>query len=228
MRRMRLEYAFVCVVGFGLAPLGAAPPCDAQVRINEILADPGRDWDASGTIDSRDDEWIEIVNAGSTTIDLAEYRVSDGGTAMFRYGFTGLLAPGAVQLVLGSASVAWETAQGISTTGLSLNNAGDTVRLWRVAGTDTSLVDSYTYVGFEVLDDRSVGRVPDGANDWRLFDAHTPYSGTTPPLGTGCPPTPGGANACPTAVAPLDWGRVKQIYAAPEHAPGPRPLPVEN
>jgi hypothetical protein len=212
MNRVRIEVAALFLVVAGLAPLGAAPPCDAQILINEILADPGIDWDASGVVDSRDDEWVEIVNAGSSPVALDEYRLSDGGTAMFRYGFSGTLAPGAVQLVLGSASVAWETAQGVSTTGLSLNNSGDAVRLWRVAGVDTMLVDAYTYAGFEVLDDRSVGRMPDGGSEWRLFDAHNPYAGTTPPLGTGCNPTPGSANACPTAVEAVDWGRVKRLY----------------
>jgi len=212
---MRFEVATFLAIALALAPLGAAPPCGAQILVNEVLADPGRDWDANGAVDSRDDEWIEIVNAGASPVDLGDYRISDGGTTMFRYGFTGTLAPGAVQLVLGSASVAWETAQGVSTTGLSLNNAGDSVRLWSVTGTDTTLVDTYTYTGFEVLDDRSVGRVPDGGSEWRLFDGLNPYAGTTPPLGTGCNPTPGAANACPTAVESTAWTRVKQTYARP-------------
>jgi hypothetical protein len=164
-------------------------------------------------VDSRDDEWVEIVNAGLAPVALDDYRLSDGGSMLFRYAFTGTLAPGAVRLVTGAESVAWEMANGISTTGLSLNNAGDSVRLWRVVGADTTLADSYTYVGFEVLDDRSVGRMPDGAAEWRLFDAHNPYAGTTPPLGTGCNPTPGNSNSCePTAVERAAWSRVKQMY----------------
>ena len=216
---MRFEIVALTLVTCGLAPLGATPPCAAQVLVNEILADPGRDWDQSGTVDSRDDEWIEIVNAGPAAVDLSGYRVSDGGTPVFRYGFSGTLAPGAVHLVLGSTSVAWEIANGVSTTGLSLNNAGDSVRLWHVSGTDTTLVDTYTYVGFEVLDDRSVGRMPDGAAEWRIFDGHNPYSGTTPPLGTGCVPTPAATNACPTSVAPARWSDVKRLYRARDSRP---------
>ncbi len=84
-----------------------------------------------------------------------------------------------------------------------------------VTGTDTVLADSYTYAAFEVLDDRSTARVPDGADTWQLFDARTPYTGTTPPLGTGCEPTPGASNACPTAVDRLEWGAIKKLYDGP-------------
>jgi hypothetical protein len=212
MRRMRFEVAAMLVIAAGLTALGAAQPCGAQILVNEILADPGIDWDGSGTVDSRDDEWVEIVNAGLAPVVLDEYRLSDGGSMLFRYAFTGTLEPGAVRLVTGAQSVEWEMANGISTTGLSLNNAGDSVRLWRVVGADTTLADSYTYVGFEVLDDRSVGRMPDGAAEWRLFDAHNPYAGTTPPLGTGCNPTPGNSNSCATPVEPAVWSRVKRMY----------------
>jgi len=201
------------VVALGwLASIGSAQTCAAQVRVNEILADPGFDWNGDGTVSTRDDEWVEIVNAGATPVVLDEYRLSDAASASFRYGFTGTLSPGAVLVVYGGASVAWESANGQSAVGLSLNNAGDTVQLWQVAGPDTILVDSYTYAGFEVLDDRSTGRMPDGAATWALFDARTPYAGTTPPLGTGCPPTPGASNACPTPIEPREWGAIKRLY----------------
>jgi hypothetical protein len=204
------------LVAFGwLAPMGLAQTCAAQVRVNEILADPGFDWNGDGTVSSRDDEWVEIVNAGTAPVVLDGYRLTDAASATFRFGFTGTLSPGSVLVVYGNESVAWESANGQSAVGLSLNNAGDTVQLWRVVGPDTLLADSYTYASFEVLDDRSTGRMPDGGSTWALFDARTPYTGTTPPLGTGCPPTPGGSNACPTAVESAAWGSIKQLYGEP-------------
>ena len=192
--------------------MAAASPVCGQVLVNEILGDPGFDWNGDATVSSRDDEWVEIVNAGPTSVALDDYRLSDGGTRLLRYGFSGTLAPGAVRVVFGSASVAWESANGVSAVGLSLNNAGDTVRLWQIAGADTVLVDSYTYASFEVLNDRSVGRLPDGGAEWRLWDHRAPYSGTTPPLGTGCEPTPGTQNQCPTPVEPTPWSRLKNLY----------------
>jgi len=187
--------------------------CIGQVRINEILADPGQDWNGDGAIDFKNDEWVEIVNGGSDITSLENLRLSDGSQLTFRYGFSGFLAPGARVVVYGSQSVAWELANGWATAGLSLNNAGDSVHLWHVTASDTTLVDSYTYVSHEALKDRSTGRVPDGGDTWSIFDALNPYSGTTPPLGTGCRPTPGIVNGCPTAVTASTWGAVKQLFA---------------
>ena len=65
-----------------------------DIRINEILAGPARDWDGSGAFSSRDDEWIEIANIGSAAQDLSGFYVTDGDSVP-RYAFTGTLAPGA-------------------------------------------------------------------------------------------------------------------------------------
>lgn len=188
-------------------PAGAAP----DVRISEFMAGPSRDWDGNGTFSSRDDEWVEIVNGGATAADLSPYFITDGDSIP-RFGFTGALAPGAVVLVTGGASVNWEHATGHPVFGLSLGNTGDKVLLWKVTGSDTTLVDGYTYKTQEAASDRAVGRTADGA-DWKLEDALNPYTGTAPPLGTGCAPTPGTANDC--GVVPTlheTWGRLKALY----------------
>ena len=216
---MRSWFRFGLVIAAGFAVLASslgAQPCNAQIRINEILADPGFDWNGDGTIQSKEDEWVEIVNAGTTAVVLDALRLSDAGA--LRFGFSGTLAPGHVAIVYGSDSVVWEGANGLGSAGLSLNNAGDDVQLWQVAGADTILVDSYTYLPHAVLDDRSTGRMPDGVGEWRVFDARNPYSGMTPPLGTGCNPTPGAVNGCPTAISPATWTHVKRRFAS-EAAP---------
>ena len=211
---MRLPRHFA-VPMFLLLTASAATPrttCAApDVRLSEILAGPTRDWDGSGTFSSRDDEWIEIVNGGSGVADLSPYFITDGDSIP-RFGFTGTLAPGAVLLVTGAASVAWERATSHPVFGLSLGNTGDSVLLWKVTGADTTLVDSYTYKSFEAVADRATGRTPDGS-EWKLEDQLSPYTGTAPPLGTGCPPTPGSPNNC--GVTPTEhstWGRLKALY----------------
>lgn len=215
LRRLRVlrEAALVFSLCGGATSFLHAQACHGQVRINEILADPARDWNGDAVFHFRDDEWVEIVNAGSTAVALDGLRLSDASN-IFRFGFSGPLGPGQRLVVYGNQSVAWETAQGLPIAGLSLNNAGDTVRLWQLAGSDTLLADEYTYAAHEGLDDRSTARVPDGGDTWFVFDALNPYTGTTPPLGTNCPPTPGAANACPTAVETLLWGAVKRLYQA--------------
>ncbi len=195
--------------------LAGASQTEAQVLINEILADPVIDWDSDGTVSSKGDEWVEIVNVGSSAVDLTCYRLGDSsGGFTWRYGFEGALAPGAVRVVFGSDAVSWESTNGFSTVGLSLNNGGDTVYLYDTAGGDTTVVDSYAYSSFTVTDDRAVGRMPNGAPSWVVFDALNPYTGSTPPLGSGCAPSPGLANDCTTTV-PVEhttWGGIKDLF----------------
>jgi hypothetical protein len=197
---------------------GAAFPvtrASAQLLLNEILADPASDWDGDGSVGSKTDEWVEVINTGASAINLAAYRLGDlSGGYSWRFGFTGTLEPGGVVLVTGASSQAWQTANGYPVMGLSLNNAGDTVLLYKIEGPDTLVADHYAYLAHEVLDDRSTGRMPDNTTEWRVFDSLNPYSGTNPPLGTGCPPSPGLANVCGplVPVQQKTWGAIKGLY----------------
>lgn len=199
-----------------LCPLSLAvfaAPSSAQIVVNEFLADPVRDWDGDGVANYRDDEWIEIRNIGSVTVDLSAYRLADAeGPGVFRYGFAGTIAPGGVRVVYGSDAKAWEEANGFPVYGLSLNNTGDRVSLYRLAGTDTAVVDSYTFEEVAARDDRSIGRGCDLPSAWVTFDALNPCTSTCNPAGTGFPPTPGAPNACLTAVTPATWGSIKALY----------------
>jgi hypothetical protein len=148
-------------------------------------------------------------------VDLSAYRLGDlSGGYSWRYGFSGTLASGGIVLVTGASSLAWQAANGFAAAGLSLNNTGDTVILYRIEGGDTTVADSYAYLAHEVLDDRSTGRSLDNSSEWQVFDALNPYSGANPPLGNGCPPSPGLPNACGPLV-PIEektWGAIKGLY----------------
>ena len=190
-----------------------AVDCPAQVRLNEILADPATDWNGDGEVDSKTDEWIEIINTGPAAVDLSGYRIGDlsGGTA-WRFAFETSLGAGHIRVVYGSEVVQWQSDHGVSTNGLSLNNSGDTVFLYRITGSDTAVVDDHAYGAHEVLDDRAIGRRPDGIGPWMLFDGLNPYTGSLPPEGTGCTPSPGVPTACTTPVHEFTWGAVKNLY----------------
>jgi hypothetical protein len=207
---MRFAYAlFLASLLISAAAAGAS--AQSPLKLNEILAGPARDWDGSGTISTRDDEWIEIVNGGSAPVDLAGYLLTDGDR-LPRYGFSGMLGVGAVKVVFGKDAVDWERATANPVFGLSLGNTGDSAMLWQVVGADTVLIDSYTYLSHEAAADRAVGRMPDGG-PWGLEDALDPYTGSTPPLGTGCAPSPGTPNLCGTTPAQhVSWGRLKTLY----------------
>lgn len=193
------------------AALVPAQMCQGQVVINEILGDPARDWDGDAQTNFKNDEWVEIANIGATAVTLDGFRLSDASN-IFRFGFQGTLAAGGYLVVYGSESVAWESAEGFSTVGLSLNNGGDTVRLWQLAGAETLLVDEYTYAAHEADNDRSTGRVPDNSGTWVLFDEFNLWTGTELPSSTGCAPTPGDGNFCPTAVEGATWTHLKNLF----------------
>ncbi|HZI89895.1 MAG TPA: lamin tail domain-containing protein [Candidatus Polarisedimenticolia bacterium] len=179
--------------------------------LSEILAGPARDWDGDGVYDSKADEWVEVRNRGTSPVTLDEYRLADAlGTV--RIALVGTLAPGDVMLVTGSAAVEWQRQQGLATAGLSLNNAGDTVFLFHIAGTDTVTADQHTYGAIEAGSDRSVGRAGSQSEDWVLYDGLNRYTGSGPPVGTGCSPTPGGPNGCATDVQGTTWGKIKRLY----------------
>lgn len=188
------------------------PPARAQpgagVVLNEILAGPARDWDGDGLFDARKDEWVEIRNDGLGSVDLSSYRLADADSTI-RFAFAGTLAPGGIVLVTGTAALDWQHAVGRTATGLSLNNSGDTVYLFRVGVADTTLVDAKVYNSIEGASDRSTGRL-NGA--WILFDGLNKYTGSGDPKSTGCPPTPGGENSCTSDVSETTWGWLKATY----------------
>ena len=82
-------FFFSIIVLASLAPQGVA-----QVRLNEILADPATDWNGDGGVDSKLDEWVEIVNTGASPVDLSRFRISDASAGeSFRFALSGTIAP---------------------------------------------------------------------------------------------------------------------------------------
>src|SRR5437867_7097264 len=206
-----MRLATVVLLALSLMPLAPADSTAATLMLNEFMAGPARDWDGNGTFSSRDDEWIEVFNAGATPVDLSAFVITDGDSIP-RYAPTGTLSPGAWLLVFGRESVDWERANGFPAFGFSLANTGDRVMLWQVVAGDTLLVDSYAYTSHQAASDRSVGRLPDGGG-WSLFDALNPYTGSTAPLGNGCLPSPGRSDLCgTTGTAKITWGKLKALY----------------
>ncbi len=189
------------------------PPVEAQILLNEFMADPARDWDGDGEYNYRDDEWVEIINTGSKAVDLSGYMISDGVDGYsWRYAFLGTLAPGAVTVVYGSDSRAWEESNGFAVYGFSMNNSGDRISLFHVEGDDTLVVDYLDFGDNAAEDDRSTGRVADDPKTWRQFDAWNKCPGSCNPPGNGCVPTPGLINDCVTSAENVSWSHIKSRY----------------
>jgi hypothetical protein len=209
-RAVRTALAVVLTAPLFLAHAGAAV-CD--VRLNEIMPAPGKDWDGNALFSARDDEWVELVNTSALTLDLSQYFITDADSTI-RWAGAGTIAPNEHRVVYGSDAVLWQHDHGRAIAGLSLANAGDTVRLWQAAGADTLLIESYTFDAHQAGTDRAIGRMPDGAGtEWQLFDGLDPYTGSLEPKGNGCNPTPKLTNACDLSPAtPSTWGRLKAQY----------------
>jgi hypothetical protein len=191
-----------------------ASPVHAQLLINEVLSAPARDWNGDGEIDFKNDEWVEILNAGSAPVDLTGLYLKDATGDAYHYGFSGTLMPGEVLLVLGSDAVAWQAANDAGSTGLSLNNGGDTVELWRDVEFPRVLqvLDAVPITAHAAGSDRALGRLPESL-DWVLFDELNPYSGDLLPLGTLCSPSPGGLNVCSAVPAEeSSFGYLKSMH----------------
>jgi len=206
------------VVGIARSESGTIPRLPAphalhapsDLRLSEILASPARDWDEDGTFVARQDEWVELRNVGSVSISLQEYYLTDADSTL-RIIPTGVLVPGSILVITGRMAEDWQRFAGRTVSGLSLNNAGDTVRLFHMGATDTVEVDTKTYNSIEGGTDRSTGVLGE-PSAWSLFDGLNPYAGSGQPQGTGCSPTPAIPNDCTLDVETTTWGKIKMRY----------------
>jgi len=147
-----------------------------QVVINEIqssnqttIADEDGDFE----------DWIELYNAGTDTVDLGWYGLSDDFDRPFRW-----VIPDGVSIAPGGFLLIWASGkdrndpEGELHTNFSIAQAGEEILL------------THSLTGFRVDEippmripsDYSYGRYPDGSGDWHFFDQ----------------PTPGAANHSPT------------------------------
>ena len=137
------------------------PPTD--LVINEIHADPDAtngDANGDGTINTSQDEFVEIVNSGASDIDISGWTLSDAVTVRHTFPANTTVIAGCSIVVFASGtptgSFGGSVVQTASSNQLGLNNGGDTVKL----NNGTTDVVSYTY-GSEGGDNQSLTRDPD-------------------------------------------------------------------
>ncbi len=150
-------------LGCGLPPVRAN-----WLVINEFVPNPaGADEGAAG--DPQDGEWVELYNGFPVPVDVAGWALFDSNDShqllitsgnVMNTGTTStstVIAPGGFLVVYRNGNPDF-----------SLQNTGDTVRLYNGSTTSFSLVDShaYTYPGSGAPEDKSFTRMPDGTNNW--------------------------------------------------------------
>ena len=160
--------------------------------VNEVLADPpdGTAGDANrdGVRSASDDEFVEIVNASASDIDLDGYRIetrNTSGADVVRHTFApgSILAPGTAAVIFGGAESAAFNPHGAAFGGalvltasagaLSLPNGGGAVTLRSPAG---DVVEQLIYGDSPHDADRnqSLTRAPDVTGDFTLHLNSTP------------------------------------------------------
>lgn len=168
-----------------LVLLCIVPPCTiyGSVRINEFVSSNG------STVADEDgdyEDWIELQNTGSTSVNLSGWSISDSNSSPRKWTFAVPLEipPGGYAIVWASGKNRQQWVPGTSDpavpgtlwphTNFSIAAAGEPLSLTRPDG---SLADSVPPV--EVPRDWSYGRVPGLANSWAFFFAPTPASGNS-------------------------------------------------
>lgn len=158
----RGQYIFYILITMILLGTNRA---QAFVVINEILADPaaGLNGDANhdGVGSSSQDEFVELLNYGSNTVDLSQWTLSDATKVRHIFPSDTLLSPYQYLVVFGGGTpslpgIQWQTA---STGGLGLNNTGDTISL---KNRDVIFIDEILY-GSLAGHDESIARYPEGS-----------------------------------------------------------------
>ena len=194
----------------------AAPP----VVINELQADPADglagDANGDGTRDGGDDEFVEIVNNGSTQLDMSGWTLSDAVGVRHIFPSGTLVDAGCAIVVFGGGSptgaFGGAVVQTASAGFLGLNNGGDTVTL----NDTTTDVATYTY-GSEAAD-QSVTRDPDitGSEPLVVHGTATGSGGALYSPGTRIDGT--AFSGCSVAPA-ADWV-INEILADPDATNG--------
>jgi len=166
-------------------PTHTPTPFPGEVVINEFLPHPNADWNGDGTANNGD-EFIELINMGTESISLNNWKLDDGDDGSRPYSLPDvILMPRQIVLFYKIE------------TGISLSDGGDTVRLIK-PDSRTADITAYQVV---TAADRTWCRLPDGTGVWAfscrpspgkpntLAEAVTPTPGPTPEAG-GPEPVP--------------------------------------
>lgn len=212
---VRIVVGVVLHVGTVLAALAAYPaPGAAQIRLSEVLCAPTEDYDLDGEVDTKSDEFVEVVNVSDAPVALDDWYVRDGTGDAYHYGFSGNLPVGGTLVVTGTMAQVWQSNNDAGTSGLSLNNTGDIVELWYApADAEPSLIDVVTVPPHAASAGRSLAWDP-AIDDYVLHDGLAPYGGSAVPAGNGCPPGPGVPGTCNVSVPTrtIGFGPLKAAY----------------
>jgi hypothetical protein len=148
--------------GTMLSGMVASAQCDPVfLVINEINADPDAtngDANGDGSVNTSEDEFIELYNTGTTSIDLTDYTISDAAQLRHTFPAGSILPTNSFITIFGGGTPTGITGlvQTASSGSVGLNNGSDTITITNNNGVDV-LVESYSGAG----NNQSIAREPD-------------------------------------------------------------------
>ncbi|MCL5114133.1 MAG: lamin tail domain-containing protein [Patescibacteria group bacterium] len=186
-----MKFFLLVFIFLGFFFFSSTPVSAGDVVINEFLVDPDAD------------QWVELYNKGTGSIDISGWFIDDSGGSE-KYTIPMGTTIGSLEFKIFESRL------------FNLNRiSSDTIRLLN----SSSLEDSYPYnTGPGV--NKSYGRQTDGASNWVIFDS--PTKGSSNNLSTPVPistPTP---TQIPTSTS------VPTKKSTPTYKPTPQSSPIDS
>ncbi len=172
-----------------------------SIVINEILFDPDDgvsvlDANGDGSPSATDDEFVELVNTGVSSLDISNWTLEDGASLRHTFPAATVLSPSQAIIIFGGGTPTGFTGpltQVASSGALGLNNGGDTVTLKDDLGATVAVV---TYTGTSVEGDgESITRDPDLTGGFVNHTTATGSAGARASAGAQIDGTPFGGSA---------------------------------
>ncbi len=147
---------------------GGPDSANVEVFINEFMTDNGAALLDNGTYP----DWIELYNAGSSTVDLSGFWMSDSLDDPFNWQIPNGVTIEAGQFIIIFADA--DTDQGEYHASFQLDQSGgEDIGLFGLNTDDNPLIDSVSDFGV-LAEDESLARQPDGSGNWQPVVMGTP------------------------------------------------------
>ena len=139
----------------------------ASLKVNEFLASNTSCCPDNSSGADEFDDWIEIYNGGTTSIDINGYYLSDNSANPLQFKVDGstIIPSGGYLLIWADA----QGAQGKLHANFKLSGTGEEVGLYYIDGRD---IDNYAFSS--QTENVSWGRTTDGAATWKSWNNPTP------------------------------------------------------
>lgn len=141
-----------------------------QLVINEFLAFNSSCCPDNSSGTNEFDDWIEIYNTGSSSVDIGGMYVSDNKANPFKYQIPDD-EPGVTTIPAGGFLIIWadnQSEQGALHADFALSNAGEDIGIYYIDGRK---IDDYTFGAQS--ENVSWGRVTNGGATWKSFSSPT-------------------------------------------------------